>query len=90
MKKLLTKAQVLDYLIHHCPLQQSELTAGSYTPDTTPFRVVFEARYHFIHEMISIQSTPWAAYQVLADMVWRDMDVLPYITELYHKALKNR
>jgi hypothetical protein len=82
---LLTRKQVEDYLIYHCPLLQSTPADVCYMYDTHkyPFLVQFKTSDH---DFSSVQKTPWQAYSVLADMVWRDIRALPYITNLYYNS----
>jgi hypothetical protein len=90
---LLTRKQVEDYLIYHCPLLRSTPADTDYwftdqQMRDHPFMVEFELKHStsFIRTFVSVQSSPWRAYNKLAEMVWRDINALPYITNLYYNS----
>lgn len=85
---LLTRKQVEDYLIYHCPLLRSTpadtLYVLSYSQlEWNPFMVKFQTDvtvFTVIHE------NPWRAYQDLSWDIHQDRSARSYITNLYYNS----
>jgi hypothetical protein len=78
MKKqpLLTKDQLIDWLIYHCPIHESGFNA-------TPFRVVYHPVKSSITGLMCSTSYPPWAYNQLAIYIMSFPEVHQEITDLY-------
>ena len=94
MPKTLTKAQILDFLIHHVKLQESvpsdfelahEYGLTKYNQETMPFKTQWYFSTIKIH-FISVASTPWKCYSDLARMIWEDFRTHQIVTKLYYNG----
>src|ERR1044072_5722090 len=83
---LITREQIENYLIYHCPLLRTTPmdVHHSLTPQQLkeyPFMVRFSTDTAIF---TAIGTTPWECYRELAEMLYDSIGVHEYITELYY------
>lgn len=72
---LLTHDQLVDWLIYHCPLQDSGVTSR-------PFLVSYSS-HKYSTNILGQHDTPWGAYYEVAHHITMDVFLHREVTDLY-------